>query len=85
MELMRARRREAKRENSTEEQFIHQNHNIHNSRRGRYACPFLLAYLGPGCTLRTLMDNHNKAVLTDLQAFDVGSLKERLGALRRFL
>ena len=31
------------------------------------------------------MDNHNKAVLTDLQAFDVGSLKERLGALRRFL
>ncbi len=37
-------------------------------------------------TLRALMEkNSNKAVLTDLQALDIESLKERLSALRRFL
>jgi uncharacterized small protein (DUF1192 family) len=31
------------------------------------------------------MEKTNKAVLTDLQAISVDSLKERLAALRRFL
>jgi hypothetical protein len=31
------------------------------------------------------MEKSNKAVLTDLSAFDIDSLKERLTALRRFL
>jgi|688.fasta_scaffold135748_1 hypothetical protein len=35
--------------------------------------------------MRVLMEKTNKAVLTDLQAFDIDSLKDRLAALRRFL
>ena len=31
------------------------------------------------------MEKPNKAVLTDLSAFDIEGLKERLAALRRFL
>lgn len=31
------------------------------------------------------MEKTNKAVLTDLQAFDTDSLKGRLAALRRYL
>jgi len=45
----------------------------------------------PGCSLTVLpyltttMDNRNKAVLTDLQAYDTAALKGRLGELRRYL
>jgi hypothetical protein len=31
------------------------------------------------------MDTRNKAVLTDLQAYDTDALKGRLGELRRYL
>ena len=44
-----------------------------------------LAFLRFSPSLRALMEKSNKAVLTDLQAFDIDSLKERLAALRRFL
>jgi hypothetical protein len=45
----------------------------------------------PSCSLSVLpylnptMDNRNKAVLTDLQAYDTDALKGRLGELRRYL
>lgn len=45
----------------------------------------LLAFTQAAPSLRALMDKPNKAVLTDLQAFDIESLEERLAALRRFL
>ena len=45
----------------------------------------LLAFIRAASSLRALMDKPNKAVLTDLQAFDIESLEERLAALRRFL
>jgi hypothetical protein len=45
----------------------------------------------PGCSTATLrylnpsMDNRNKAILTDLQAYDTAALKGRLSELRRYL
>jgi hypothetical protein len=45
----------------------------------------VLAFPLPPSKLCALMEKSNKAVLTDLQAISVDSLKERLAALRRFL
>jgi hypothetical protein len=52
-------------------------------RHSSFHPPLAFPFTSP--TLRALMEKSNKAVLTDLSAFDIDSLKERLTALRRFL
>lgn len=56
-----------------------------NAPRIRHKPIEVLAFPSPTSKVHALMEKTNKAVLTDLQAISVDSLKERLAALRRFL